>query len=198
MTKRFQIPGISRDTILPMSSAGTLPHPMQQATTISAAHKQAVPSRYFRRVLTGLAAIALLSAGGWTYYNRHLLPVPPAVIQPVGDYISNDQLEAQYGVRVTLISVIAVGGIVDFRYKVVDPAKADILLHNPDNAPVLTAMDSGLTLTPTQMSRHHKQMSMKRGAVPFNFYPNVRNAVKAGTPVSVAFGKIKVEPIAAQ
>jgi hypothetical protein len=59
-------------------------------------------------------------------------------------------------------------------------------------------VDSGLTLSPTKMSRHHSQMGMKRGAVPFTFYPNVRGAVKPGTPVSVAFGSINVEPITAQ
>ena len=111
--------------------------------------------------------------------------------------ISRDQLEAQYGIRITLIAVTGGGGIVDFRYQIVDPQKATLLLHDPANTPILTVVDTGLTLAPTKMSRHHSEMSMKRNAVPFIFYPNVRNAVKPGTPVSVAFGKIKVEPIVA-
>jgi hypothetical protein len=113
-------------------------------------------------------------------------------------YITNKELEKQYGISITLIAVTAQGGIVDFRYKVVDPTKAAALLHDPANTPVLTAMDSGNTLSPTGMSKHHRQMRMKRGSVPYSFYPNVRGAVKTGTLVSVAFGKIKVEPIAAK
>jgi hypothetical protein len=144
-----------------------------------------------------VAAIALL-IGGCYFYNQRTAPLTPVAAQTPGGYISNDQLESEYGIRITLIAVAAQGGIVDFRYKVVDSTKATPLLHDPANTPILTAMDTGYALSPTGMSRHHKQMSMKRGAVPFSFYPNVRSAVKPGTLVSVAFGKIKVEPIAAQ
>jgi hypothetical protein len=154
--------------------------------------------RYFGVILAILVASTLLIGAGWYFYSQNEIPMPPIVVKAPINYISNDQLEAQYGIRVTLIAVTAVGGIVDFRYKVVDPAKSELLLHDPAKTPILTAVDSGLTLSPTKMSRHHSQMGMKRGAVPFTFYPNVRGAVKPGTPVSVAFGSINVEPITAQ
>jgi hypothetical protein len=201
MIKQFNIPGFGITALL------TIPAPSVVASSrISMAemkntdNERAKPSsHHFGRILSVLAVIALLIGGGWYYYQQHN-PVPssPIVGQTPTNYITNDQLEAQYGVRVTLIAVTAVGGIVDFRYKVSDPVKAATLLHDPANAPTLTAIDSGLTLSGTQMSRHHKQMGMKRGAVPFTFFPNVRGAVKPGVPVSVAFGKIKVEPIVAQ
>jgi hypothetical protein len=202
MFKRFNISGLGRRSILPVTAEIVLVSPrMDKTGSKSSGNKPAagLVSRYFGRILAVLAAIALLIGGGWYYYDQHSpMSVPPMAVQTPSGYISNDQMEAQYGVRITLIAVTAAGGIVDFRYKVIDPQKAAVLLHDPANTPILTAMDSGHTLSPTGMSRHHRQMSMKRGAVPFTFYPNVRGAVKPGTLVSVAFGNIKVEPIAAQ
>jgi hypothetical protein len=200
MKKLSLFSGFGRRSILSASATGGMacPH-MTETETNRSGHKHAAPRfSYVGRILAALGATALLAGGGWYYYQR-TIAAPPAAVQASTAYLSNDQLEAQYGVRVTLIAVTAMGGIVDFRYKLVDPAKAAALLHDPENAPVLTAVDSGLTLSPTKMgSRHHGQMGMKKGTAPFTFYPNVRNAVKAGTPVSVAFGKIKVEPIVAQ
>lgn len=200
MKKLSFFSGFGRRSILSLSAESVMVCPrMAETETTRSRHKPATPRlRYLGRILAALGATALLAGGGWYYYQLTLTAPPAALQEPIA-YISNDQLEAQYGVRITLIGVSAVGGIVDFRYKLVDPAKAAALLHDPENAPVLTAVDSGLTLSPTKMgSRHHSQMGMKKGTAPFNFYPNVRNAVKAGTPVSVAFGKIKVEPIVAQ
>lgn len=200
MKKLSLFSGFGRRNILSLSAESAMICPrMADTETARPKNKRTGPSfRYLGRILIALGTIALLLAGGGWYYQR-TITIPPEVVQAPTAYISNDQLEAQYGVRITLIGVSAVGGIVDFRYKLVDPAKAAALLHDPENTPVLTAVDSGLTLSPTKMgSRHHSQMGMKQGTAPFSFYPNVRNAVKAGTPVSVAFGKIKVEPIVAQ
>ncbi len=195
MTKRFNIPGFGFSAILSMPASGGMIS--NRMTKTDSYHKARLTSRNLVRLIAVVAAIALLIAGCY-YYSQRTAPLPPIAVQTSGNYITNDQLEAQYGVRVTLIAVTAVGGIVDFRYKVTDPTKAGALLHDPANSPTLTAVDSGLTLSGTQMSRHHSQRGMKRGAVPFTFFPNVRGAVKPGTLVSVAFGKIKVEPIAAQ
>jgi len=199
MKKLSIFAGFGRRSIMSVPVTDAMACPSMAETNLSRHKKRTMPRRrYVGRILGALGASALLIGGGWYYYQR-TITAPPAAATASTAYISNDQLEAQYGVRITLIGVSAVGGIVDFRYKLVDPAKAAALLHDPENAPVLTAVDSGLTLTPTQMgSRHHSQMGMKKGTAPFTFYPNVRNAVKAGTPVSVAFGKIKVEPIVAQ
>jgi hypothetical protein len=196
--KKYFLSGFNNDTALSVAATDNLAtSSIASAKPVMLENKSA--SRRFFHSFGVLTLIGSLVAGGWYYYqHRPLTSAPPMAVKTTADYISNDQLEAQYGVRVTLISVIAVGGIVDFRYKVTDPARADILFQDPANKPILTAMDSGHTLSPTQMSRHHRQMAAKRGAVPFMFFPNVNHVVKTGTPVSVSFGKIKVEPITAQ
>jgi hypothetical protein len=188
----------SSSTALPISAVDTPPFPHKPQSTGNMLAWLGI--RYLMHTLTVLAIGTFLIVGGWYYYQHRLMLVPPptAAITPVS-YISNDQLEAQYGLRIKQIAVTAVGGIVDFRYKIIDMEKAMTLLHDPANEPILTAVDSGLTLSPTKMgSRNHHQMGMKQGSVPFTFYPNVRSAVKPGNAVSVGFGKVHVEPIIAQ
>ncbi|NJD05334.1 MAG: hypothetical protein FIA97_02410 [Methylococcaceae bacterium] len=157
---------------------------------------------WVRRSVLGIAvAIAGLAAAGYFGWHRWSgSPSVPETKAPItaGDMISQADQEARYGIKITLIAVTGGGGIVDFRYQIADPQKAASLLNDPSNTPILTAVNSGLTLSPTQMGRHHSQMGMKRGAIPFTFYPNVRGAVIPGAPVSVAFGKVRVEPILAQ
>ena len=200
MTKRFNIPDLGITAILTIPASGvTTASSKGDFTTISSDNTLvSFLSTYMGRLLAALVAIAFFICGGCNYDGQRTASIPQKTAQTSADYISNDQLEAQYGIRIMLIGVSANGGIVDFRYKVSDPVKAATVLQDSTNTAVLTAVDSGLSLTPTNMGRHHGQMAGKRGAVPFTFYPNVRNAVKHGTLVSVAFGKIKVEPIAAQ
>jgi hypothetical protein len=200
MKKQFIIPGFGITAVLTIPAPGVIVLPLMDKTeilTTGSTHAW-FSFRHFGRIVAVLTTLALLTGGGWYYYNKRMAPITPLATQTPAGYISNDQLEAQYGIRITLIGVTAAGGIVDFRYKVVDPVKAGALLRDPANTAILTAVDSGLSLSPTQMGRHHKQMGMKRGAVPFTFYPNVRSAVKSGTRVSVAFGQVRVEPIIVQ
>ena len=89
----------------------------------------------------------------------------------------------------------AQGGLVDVRFKVLDAAKARALLANPDNVPVLIAGDK-----PPLMAPHHalKGARFSKGQVFFILYPNVRRAVEAGTPVTVAMGPVRLGPVTAQ
>ena len=191
MKKRFPIPGFTDKTVMSVT----------EFTDINGSYfapKTSKRSFYLGGILA-IITVGLIIGCGWFYKNQQQPSATPVLSsQTSGNYISNDQLESQYGIRVSLIAVTAAGGIVDFRYKVVDPQKAAILMTGPGSTPILTAVDTGYTLSPTKMGRHHGQMTMKRGAVPFTFYPNVRSAVKPGSLVSVSFGDVKVEPIAAQ
>jgi hypothetical protein len=201
-------------------SHATTPHgshldvPLPAVVSSFSLGSEGPPSMRKKRVLTTTAAVgmaAVLAAVGWYFYSvgwpeQPSLRTDPTT-KPLGkeataptamDTISLSELEERHGIKITLLAVTAAGGIVDFRYKVVDAAKATTLLQDPANMPTLTVVDSGLTLNSTQMGRHHSHMRTKQGAVPFGFYPNVRRAVKPGTKVLVAFGKVRVEPIVAQ
>jgi hypothetical protein len=151
--------------------------------------------RTVTRILGALIVMALLAASGWYAYLRMQSDMPPGVAI-TGDFLSNDQLEAQYGVRITLIAATAMGGIVDFRYRIIDPDKAQSLLHHHIQ-PSLTAMDSGIILNPADMGMKHHNM-LKKNALTSTFYSNIRSAVKRGTQVAVSFGDLRVGPFIAQ
>jgi hypothetical protein len=116
----------------------------------------------------------------------------PAATQP----ISTGVLEKDYGLQILHIAVTAAGGMVDFRFKILDPEKARQFFKNPHQMPTLVADDSGLTL----IAPHHMagNVRLQKDTVGFILYPNVRNAIKAGSPVSAVFGGVRVEPVKAQ
>jgi hypothetical protein len=109
--------------------------------------------------------------------------------------LSASELEEQYGLRVTLIAVTAGGGLIDFRFKVLDPEKAKQVL-DPHHTPALRAEDSG-TLLSAPMGMTHN-IRVQKDALSLVLFPNVRNAIKAGTPVSAVFGSVRVAPTKAQ
>ncbi len=104
--------------------------------------------------------------------------------------------EEQSGIRITLVGLTAAGGMVDFRYTVIDRDKAEIFLAHEENMPMLAIGDTGTIL----MSQGHSMRSpeLVNGRMYFMFYPNAGNIVRTGTPVSVIFGSLILEPVNAQ
>ena len=151
----------------------------------------------FRKILPIVVILSTVGVLGGGYYYQSTHSGLPLADQITGDYLSNKQLEAQYGLRIELVAVTFGGGVIDFRYRIVDPKKAAPLLHEEANMPILTTLDQGLKLYPSRMMMRHHQ-SIKKNYVPYRFFPNARGAVKPGTAVTVSFGNIRVGPIIAQ
>ncbi len=115
--------------------------------------------------------------------------------QPAPALPEPSALEVEAGIQIAHIGVTASGGLVDARFRVLDPSKANILLGNAANMPTLIAGD-----LPPLMAPHH---SLKGGRyakdqVVIILYPNTRQAVQPGTAVSVAFGPVRIGPVTAQ
>lgn len=115
-----------------------------------------------------------------------------AKVEPV----PSSTLEERTGLQVKLIAVTAMGGLVDFRYKVLDSEKAVATMQNHEEMPQLVAEDSGTVLTASE-GMHHK-LSFNSGRVYYVFYPNQKNVIKPGTPVSVVIGDMRLEHLIAQ
>lgn len=114
-------------------------------------------------------------------------------IQPV-QRITAAELEQNYGLRVTLIGVTAGGGMVDFRFKVLDAVKAKALLDHHDNMPQLIPAGSWTRLgIPSAHSPNYIS-----GKVYYMLYGNAGGVVQPGKPVEVAFGNIILDAITAQ
>jgi hypothetical protein len=123
--------------------------------------------------------------------NAHIEhPIPETVI-------SNDMLEQQYGIRVTLVAVTAAGGLVDVRYRIVDPVKAAQLVDEEHGGimPMVYVGNGDVMLMPDSHMRDQKLIADR---MYFNLIPNTQNAVKRGSVVTIVFGDVALEPVLAQ
>lgn len=104
-------------------------------------------------------------------------------------------LETQAGIQIAHVGLTAAGGLVDVRFKVLDAAKAKALLGDPGNVPQLIAGDN-----PPLTAPHHALRSARygQGQVFYILYPNQRQAIKPGVPVTVAMGQTRLGPVTAE
>ncbi len=101
--------------------------------------------------------------------------------------LSNEILGDDYGLQVSQATVSALDSIVDVRMKVLDREKAEELIEEGHFALLV-----GDTLIPApHVSRH---MLVNKTII--LMFPNRGNIVKSGTPVSVVFENLRVEPVA--
>jgi len=146
--------------------------------------------RYALPVAILLALVAAFFAyRAWT--ARPLASTPAA-----SQVVSAAELEDRYGLRVRLIGVTAGGGMIDFRLKILDAEKARDFLGDPANLPRLIAVESGTTLVAPQGI--DEDIPWEEGGILFFLVPNSGGAVQPGTPVSVVFGEVQLEPVIAQ
>ena len=153
-----------------------------------------------RRWLTYLLqALILLPAVAGFFAYRVWLAQPEgnhAQTPPATTLISAQTLAERFGVRVRLIAVTAGGGMIDFRYKVLDPAKAEFLVGETTSPPALIVEETGETLYTSNGMKHNTRLD--KDSIHFLFFANANNAVKAGSVVSVVFGSVQLEPMTVQ
>ena len=152
------------------------------------------PRRLRTRVLVvGLAAILLVSgfvARSWWVDRRADIRSGTALVDQAG-------LAARYGMNVTLVAVSAGGGLIDFRYLVVDPDKANQILHDPDLLPALVNEDSGATLVLRKVPHNHGP-ELQLGGTYFFLFANASNALQPGSSVTVIIGDVRLEHVVVQ
>ncbi|MCA9926794.1 MAG: hypothetical protein KC421_30715 [Anaerolineales bacterium] len=142
-------------------------------------------------LVAAAAALLLIAAGVWLFLSGN-----PAGLLQQTPTITQDDLEAEAGVRVSLIAVTGGGGFVDFRIKVVDADKATAFFADPEHAPVLFVEESKTTLRIKEEIAYDIEFEADRAY--YLLFPNTEKAVTPGTAVTVIFGETQLEPIAAQ
>ncbi|MFN3331655.1 MAG: hypothetical protein ACK47M_03990 [Caldilinea sp.] len=110
--------------------------------------------------------------------------------------LSPSELEKEFGVRIRLLGVTASGGLVDFRYRVVDLAKALPLLGTHETMPTLVDKASKVILRAPETMMHHD--ALKQDRTYFMHYPNAGNSIRPGAQVAIVMGDIRVEWVTAQ
>ena len=140
-----------------------------------------------------LILIVLVSVG-WYAFNIYKASQENNPLQGIVT-ISQNTLEEEYGVRVNLVAVTAAGGFVDVRLKILDGEKAKSLLQDSNNFPSLFVDD--VILSVSQEAKERGVDFENNGNV-FIMFPNAGNTVRAGTPVTILFGDIALEPVNAK
>ena len=153
------------------------------------------PATRSRRLgLLAVGLVALLLAAG--VLGRELWPSPEkgVDIRAGTTAVTAKAMAARYGIDVTLIGVSAAGGLVDFRYQVVDPDKANPIIHDIDLFPKLVEENTGATLVMRSLPHNHKK-ELEFGGSYFFLLPNANNALHEGSRVTLVIGDARLEHI---
>jgi hypothetical protein len=148
----------------------------------------------WRYVLPVAGLIPLILVNYYTYQwdanypeldHEHVFFLWQVRLQPE---ISSKTLEDQYGLQVSRVAVSVMDSVVDVRIRVLDSEKAEQLLEDEHFALLV-----GDTLIPAP--HIHRHMFDNRTIIVL--FPNMEKIVKNGTPVSLVFEKLWVEPVSA-
>jgi hypothetical protein len=177
----------------------------ERSTDSSSGGKRVIGGRFRVFLVVGTLVISSLVLYSASAGND----VPLAVAR--SQAISEQTLEREFGLRIDLLGVSAGGGLIDFRFTVLEPEKATRLLarspaeSSSENAqparkghtlPVLFVEDSNTLIEP-RGSMSHDQMSLTAGTTYFILYPNPGGKIQDGTPVSIVLGGVRVEHVTA-
>lgn len=102
-------------------------------------------------------------------------------------------IEDQYGIHITMLALTAGGGVVDFRFQITDPEKADFYMHGEyEDLPMLLVEDSGTLIKPREHTHH---VNYEFGRSYYTIYRNPGGVVKTGTSVTVIMGDLRLSNV---
>jgi hypothetical protein len=145
-----------------------------------------------RRLLIPLGLVAVVALGASIAVAMGLGNQKPD-IRDGTTLVDNEGLAQRYGINIKLIALSAAGGLVDFRYQVVDPDKADSVIHNVKNYPKLIVEETGETIVMTSLPHSHNSNSVQVGGTYFFLLANSHNAIHKGSRLTVVVGDARVE-----
>jgi len=119
------------------------------------------------------------------------LPSPFSFLPQASVQDDSLAIEERYGIRIRRVAALAGGGIIELRFLIVDPDKANLYMHDPEYMPALVA--DGIRLEPPE--RGH-DMEYKAGWGYYILYGNHSSAVKSGKPVVIDFDGLRQEVVA--
>jgi hypothetical protein len=174
----------------------TVPATLEPTSAPPAGRQRRWASRRARLVgaLTGIV-LALMVAGlvAWLTQvpdnatKRADSRIPASWQRPV---VTADSLVQQSGVKITQVAVTGDGGLVDLRFKVVDPERANTL-HDQSTPPAVVDEQSGLVVHELFMNHSHTG-PFKAGVTYYLVFNNPGNWVHHGSRVTVLLGNAAV------
>jgi hypothetical protein len=148
-------------------------------------------------VLTGAVLAAAVGALALSLHGRSNGEPKAASAVPVNwqrPVVSAGGLAEQSGVKLTQVAVSGAGGLVDVRFKVLDPDKA-VALHDQATPPALVDERTGVVVNQLLMSHAHHG-AYKAGVTYYLVFNNPGDWVRRGGRVTVLLGNAQVEHVA--
>jgi hypothetical protein len=141
------------------------------------------------RLVVAAVILLVVVLGAWMAWRAVRGPELP------GAPATADQIAAQYGIRITHVAVLADGGLIDFRFEVIDADKS-APLFNLETRPRLIVEKTGQEVS----SLYHPMQghTIVAGQSAFFLYNDSHGYIKAGTSISVLIGTLRLEHIIAQ
>lgn len=165
--------------------------------------KTAGMSRRVRVAAIASGVAAVIGAGAFVFWLASTMPVAEDANAPLFDpkaaalwqrpSVSDSGLVRTSGVRITVVSLTGGGGLVDLRFQVVDPDKANAL-HDPDHPPALIDEETGLVVSYLLMGHSHTD-AFKAGTTYYLVFENPGNIVQRDAKVTVLLGAAQVEHV---
>jgi hypothetical protein len=152
--------------------------------------------RRITRLTGGLAGVAAVLLALWAWHvstggtEAEASRVPASWARPVVDA---DGLGQASGVQITRVAVTGGGGLVDLRFKVVDPDRANSL-HDARTPPAVVDEQTGLVVHDLLMNHAHSG-PYKAGITYYLVFNNPGNWVHRGGKVTVLLGNAQVEHV---
>ena len=116
--------------------------------------------------------------------------VPASWARPA---VAADRLSQASGVEITRVAVTGDGGLVDLRFRIVDPDRANAL-HDESTPPAVVDEQSGLVVHELLMNHSHTG-AYKAGVTYYLVFNNPGNWVHRGGKVTVLLGNAQVEHV---
>lgn len=144
--------------------------------------------RWFRVVLA-LAVLAAAVVGVWALASRSVEPTGPGGL-------SRAAFTDATGIRLTRVALAGGGGIVDVRFQVIDPQKAQAL-HNPETP--LTVVDGATAKALTRPFHFHSTSGrLLEGRTYYELLVNSDGLIRSGDRVSIQIGEFALANILAR
>jgi hypothetical protein len=111
--------------------------------------------------------------------------------------VSRVAFEQETGVRIVRLAVVGGGGIVDVRFRILDPDKA-ISVQDKEGALTLVDEGSGKVLNTGFHGTHSGSTGLDPAATYYMLFANNEGALESGDSASVRVGDVRLEHVPVQ
>jgi hypothetical protein len=173
-------------------AVGTSPSPVPAQSSQPVRRRVRIAGYVVGIVLAALVVVLL------SMPRHHRATAAPATIPAswARPAVTPAQLAQRSGVQVTEVAVSGDGGLIDLRYRVMDPDAA-AALHDPSTPPAVVDERTGLVVH-TLLMNHAHVGAFKAGVTYYLVFDNPGNLLQSGQRVSVLLGNARLEHVVLQ